>query len=358
MKTILLSLLLAVAASAPAFAQTVPSGMTYQGRLTDASNAPVPDGTGYEIEVRLWSAPTGGTLLWGTRYTGVPLKSGAFNLILGSGGTSIPGAATTDIKAAFNIPNTNGIHLGLTTTKTATGAAIPSPTEILPRQQIFSTPYAFKAATVEPNAVDSTVIKDQSIVLADLSAKVAEALTPIGSVLSYVGTTAPQGWLICDGSPVSRQQYPALFVIMGTSHGSGDGSTTFNLPDYRGRFLRGVDGPDGSNADRDPDSSTRLASNPGGNAIGVGSVQNDQFMFHSHLTVSSITAISGAEGDLDSPVESISWYRANGSGGIGHPDHGYELGSRTEEPDVGKTSQSGGTETRPKNSAVNFIIKY
>lgn len=109
--------------------------MTYLDRLTDSSNAPVPDGTGYEIEVRLWSAPAGGSLLWGTRYTGVPLKSGAFNLILGSGGTPIPGATHTDLKLAFNTPTA---HLCLTTTKNATGATIPSSTEILPRKQTFS----------------------------------------------------------------------------------------------------------------------------------------------------------------------------------------------------------------------------
>ena len=104
--------------SPKAHAQSVPAGMTYQGRLTDASNSPVPDGSGYEIEVRLWSASTGGTLLWGTRYTGVPLKSGAFNLILGSGGTPISGATTTDLKSTFS---TVPIYIGITMTKRITG---------------------------------------------------------------------------------------------------------------------------------------------------------------------------------------------------------------------------------------------
>ncbi len=162
----------AFALASLAVAQTVPSGMTYQGRLTDASNAPVPDGTGYEIEVRLWSAPTGGTLLWGTRYSGVPLKGGAFNLILGSGGTSIAGATTTDLKAAFNNPT---VHLGLTTTKSASGAAIQSPTEILPRQQIFSTPYAFRAQTAavaesaQTDGILSAAIKDGEVKSADIA---------------------------------------------------------------------------------------------------------------------------------------------------------------------------------------------
>ncbi len=335
-------------------AQTVvPGNITYQGRLTDAGNAPLPDGTGYEIEVRLWSAITGGTLLWGTRYTGIPLKGGAFNLILGSGGTAIAGAATTDLKAAFN---TATVHLGLTTTRSANGAAIPSPSEILPRQQIFSTPYSFKAATVEPNGVDSTAIKDQAIALADLSAKVAEALTPTGSVLSYVGTTAPQGWLLCDGAAVSRQQYPALFAIMGTSHGRGDGTTTFNLPDYRGRFLRGVDGPDGGNADRDPDSGNRMAPLAGGNAGGVGSVQNDALAGHRHLTV--VRNSNALIADLAAAGQSIAQIRTLGSPELVNANFEYDLGAATEEPDTGRTSLSGGSETRPKNSAVYFIIKH
>jgi microcystin-dependent protein len=62
---------------------------------------------------------------------------------------------------------------------------------------------------------------------------------PSGVVHAYSGTTLPTGWLLCDGSAISRITYSNLFSIISTSHGSGDGSTTFNLPDYRGQFLRG-----------------------------------------------------------------------------------------------------------------------
>jgi microcystin-dependent protein len=57
----------------------------------------------------------------------------------------------------------------------------------------------------------------------------------IGSILMYGSTTAPAGWMICDGSPISRTTYPALFSLIGTTFGPGDGSTTFNLPDLRSR---------------------------------------------------------------------------------------------------------------------------
>ena len=55
-----------------------------------------------------------------------------------------------------------------------------------------------------------------------------------GVIQMYAGTTPPDGWLLCDGSAVSRTTYAALFAVIGTTYGAGDGSTTFNLPDLRG----------------------------------------------------------------------------------------------------------------------------
>lgn len=72
------------------------------------------------------------------------------------------------------------------------------------------------------------------------TAAVSEAKVPAGCVMAFAGGgTAPSGWFICDGHEVSRVAYPALFAAIGVTYGSGDGSTTFNLPDFRGRFLRG-----------------------------------------------------------------------------------------------------------------------
>jgi microcystin-dependent protein len=59
--------------------------------------------------------------------------------------------------------------------------------------------------------------------------------------MAYAASTAPTGWLLCDGSAVSRTTYAALFAVISTTWGSGDGSTTFNVPDLRGQFLRGFD---------------------------------------------------------------------------------------------------------------------
>jgi microcystin-dependent protein len=60
-------------------------------------------------------------------------------------------------------------------------------------------------------------------------------VAPTGVIHQYGGPTAPTGWMLCDGNAVSRTTYDALFAIIGTSYGGGDGSTTYNLPDLRGR---------------------------------------------------------------------------------------------------------------------------
>lgn len=73
---------------------------------------------------------------------------------------------------------------------------------------------------------------------------------PSGATLPYAGPTAPTGWLLCDGSAVSRTTYPTLFAAIGTTWGAGDGSTTFNVPDMRGRVPAGRDDMGGTAASR------------------------------------------------------------------------------------------------------------
>ena len=73
---------------------------------------------------------------------------------------------------------------------------------------------------------------------------------PPGSLMPYAGATAPSGWLLCAGQEVSRTTYANLFVVLGTVHGSGNGTTTFNLPDLRGRSIFGKDDMGGSAANR------------------------------------------------------------------------------------------------------------
>jgi len=67
----------------------------------------------------------------------------------------------------------------------------------------------------------------------------ADTIVPVATILMYGGGTAPNGWLLCDGSAQLRTSFPALFSEIGTSFGEGDGNTTFNLPDLRDRFPMG-----------------------------------------------------------------------------------------------------------------------
>lgn len=70
---------------------------------------------------------------------------------------------------------------------------------------------------------------------------VAQPGVPAGTILQYAGMLPPNGWLLCDGRTVSRASYAGLFAILGVLYGSGDGATTFHLPDFRGRVAVGLD---------------------------------------------------------------------------------------------------------------------
>lgn len=174
-----------------------------------------------------------------------------------------------------------------------------------------------------------------SLVVSDVS-----DLVPSGSTIMTFATTAPSGWLICDGSAVSRTTYATLFAAIGISCGSGDGSTTFNIPDMRGYTPRGLDGT----ANRDPDKTTRTAMATGGNTgNNIGSVQQD--------TLQNITGkIGGLSNSATTAVGAFayeSFYSGNGQNTQGNYSFTFDA-SR-----VARTS----TETRMKNVNVNFIIK-
>lgn len=94
--------------------------------------------------------------------------------------------------------------------------------------------------------VTTSLILDGTIVDADMSAL---SLVPVGVVLDYAaGTSAPTGWLFCNGQAVSRSTYSALFAVIGETYGIGNGSTTFNVPDCRGRVIAGEDDMGGTSS--------------------------------------------------------------------------------------------------------------
>jgi microcystin-dependent protein len=114
-------------------------------------------------------------------------------------------------------------------------------------------------------SVSSTQILDGTITLSDLAASLQQLLVPTGSILPYAGASAPSSYLLCDGSAVSRTTYAALFAALGgagSPYGAGDGTTTFNVPDLRGRVVAGRDNMGGTAA-------SRLSSVINGSTLGV-----------------------------------------------------------------------------------------
>tara|TARA_R100000951_G_scaffold7417_1_gene7077 strand:+ start:9431 stop:10393 length:963 start_codon:yes stop_codon:yes gene_type:complete len=99
---------------------------------------------------------------------------------------------------------------------------------------------------IENSAVTNAKIADSTITQAKLNFSVTAA--PSALVSPYAGSTAPSGWLLCDGSAVSRNAYAALYAIVSDTYGAGNGTTTFNLPDLRGRSVFGLDNMGGTAA--------------------------------------------------------------------------------------------------------------
>ena len=107
-----------------------------------------------------------------------------------------------------------------------------------------------------------------------------EIEVPIGTMQPYNSINVPDNYMKCDGTIISRNEYPELFEIIGTAWGHGDGSTTFHLPDLRGLFARGADDDSGNDLGLED----RTPSNIGGNVDGVGSYQDDSYLSHNHGT--------------------------------------------------------------------------
>ena len=111
-----------------------------------------------------------------------------------------------------------------------------------------------KSAGISSNelADDSVItakIQDGAVTAAKLDSAAVSVLMPTASLMPYAGSTAPTGYLLCDGIAISRTTYSDLFNIVSVTYGAGDGSTTFNLPDLRGRVIAGQDNMGGTSAD-------------------------------------------------------------------------------------------------------------
>ena len=154
-------------------------------------------------------------------------------------------------------------------------------------------------------------------------------LVKVGQVIMWPLATPPSNHLECNGAAISRATYSALFAVIGETYGAGDASTTFNLPDYRGYFLRGWD----HGAGNDPDAASRTDRGDGTAGDNIGTKQADAFESHVH------------------PYETITVSNINQNttgGGVPHPTGTGAV----------NTTATGGNETRPQNVNIMFCIRY
>ena len=178
---------------------------------------------------------------------------------------------------------------------------------------------------------------------------------PTGSMIDFGGTVAPDGWLMCDGDTVSRTTYAALYAAIGDANGNGDGSTTFTLPDRRGRVSRGSDNMGTAQGAAGRDTFTRSTSGTGGNASGVGSKQEDSNKQHNH---------SASSAGAGSHAHTVDYNQANSNPGtnpVGFQNVGAAFTKSTSA--VGDHSHgvtvndADSGEATVKNIAQNVIIK-
>jgi microcystin-dependent protein len=155
------------------------------------------------------------------------------------------------------------------------------------------------------------------------AAAATAAVMPSGFILPFAGSIAPTGWLKANGQAVSRTTYAALFAAISTTWGAGDGSTTFNVPDLRGEFVRGLDDGKGTDPGRTLSSTPQLDSFKS-HTHGSGWIRTDSEQVGQGTTASSIF------------MDRIAVYSAPG----GTP-----------------TGATGGGETRPRNIALLYCIK-
>jgi microcystin-dependent protein len=140
---------------------------------------------------------------------------------------------------------------------------------------------------------------------------------PTASMMPFAGTSAPTGWLFCDGSAVSRTTYAALFAVVSTRYGVGDGSTTFNLPDLRSRFVRGAASTgslSGSTAGADSHTHTGSAASAGAHthsfsattSASANETVNDASPTQSVATNSHTHTVSGTTGSDGAHTHTVS----------------------------------------------------
>ncbi|RNI22060.1 phage tail protein [Rufibacter latericius] len=309
MKTFYLILFVFVITISHSIAQVVPAGFNYQAVVRDAAGS-LKKGSIVNLRFTLQAGQFDSNPAWIETHNTKTDSLGICTVVIGAG-TKTGGTSPTFAEIDFGSANFwLKIELQEGSQYVPLGGA----------QQLLSVPYARVAAKIVSDSPQM----------------------PIGTILAFAGdiNKIPTGWLLCDGSQVSRSTYAGLYNIIGTGWGRGDNATTFHLPDLRGRFLRGVDG----NSNRDIDKEARTASNEGGNiGSNVGSIQTDVFKNHNHGGGDHSHSWQGA-----STIDTWGGNVVVGGNGIGQ---------KNTPPSGAIIAAEGGSETRPINAYVFYIIK-
>jgi microcystin-dependent protein len=202
--------------------------MNFQGQVLGANGSPLATGD-YTLTFQIFDAVEGGTLIWGPQVLDgaggaghgpkIPVVQGYFNVMLGPVDT-----AGRPLTAAFQAASR---FLEI---------KVNANNPISPRQQILSAPYALNAgsaASVSAGGVNALA----------LAQDVVDRLIPAGTIVAFGGSSAPTGWVLCDGAARNGGDaaFSALFAALGKTYGPGDGSaSSFNVPDLRGRTAIGA----------------------------------------------------------------------------------------------------------------------
>lgn len=200
----------------------------------------------------------------------------------------------------------------------------------------------------------------EKLMTPERTSQAIDSLLPSGMIAPFAQTTVPTGWLVCDGRAIDRAAHAKLFATIGVLYGEGDTTTTFNIPDYRGRFLRGLDAGKGV----DPDSTTRTDRGDGAVGDHVGTVQTSANITHAHSvnppnsntssTGSHAHSTGGGTGSHTfvssySP-RNIGMYYGSSTGSAGAHGHSVDIPSFS-------SGNSGSRESRPTNINVLYCIK-
>ena len=295
------------------------------------------------------------------------ITSGATSITLSAGtGSRFPTVGASDYFFATLIDSSNNLEIVKVTARS-------SDTLTVVRGQDGTTARAYTAGdrielrvvaalleavrdSIAPadNTVSTAKIVDGAVTLAKLAAAVQAALNPAGSLAPYAGTTEPTGWLFCYGQAVSRTTYAALFTAIGTTYGTGDGSTPFNLPDLRGRVIAGQDDMGGTSANR----LTGQTGGLDGDTLGATGGAETHTLTEAQLAAHKHFIAANTQPSDNSPTLSAAQQAAyyNNTGGSGT----YILNGVSTAATIGLSSSTGGgaahNNVQP-TIVLNYIIK-